>query len=73
VPRTQGHRFAIKPEDFLHPKLNIQYSLGEGGLEHNRQCGMFLRDAKTELPVLCTKQHLPCLFSLFEDLDCQGC
>lgn len=61
-----GHRFLVLPEDFSHPKLNIQYSLGDThGTRQNVKCRLLL-DINTGAPVLCKNEKTSCL--LFHSL-----
>ena len=57
-----GHRFSVGSTDrFSHPKLNIQYSLGDGhGSRSNVTCGQLLVDAGTGMPVLCKNEKISC-------------
>ncbi|KAF9003543.1 hypothetical protein BDQ17DRAFT_1425039 [Cyathus striatus] len=60
-----GHRFTIDPENFYHPKFNIQYSLGDrhGGVE-NVYCGELLHHAELGKPALCEKLYTTCTYSV---------
>ncbi|KAF8978202.1 hypothetical protein BDQ17DRAFT_1338867 [Cyathus striatus] len=56
-----GHRFTIDPNNFYHPKFNIQYSFGDrhGGVD-NVYCGELLLHAELGKPVLCNKLYTTC-------------
>ncbi|TDL13756.1 hypothetical protein BD410DRAFT_720612 [Rickenella mellea] len=53
-----AHRFKINPREFVHPKVNIQYALGD---EHGGRTGVkchLISDPPA--PVLCTKTTYKC-------------
>ncbi|KAF8986259.1 hypothetical protein BDQ17DRAFT_1335646 [Cyathus striatus] len=56
-----GHQFTIDPNNFYHPKFNIQYLFGDrhGGVD-NVYCGELLLHAKLGKPVLCNKLYTTC-------------
>ncbi|KAF9012078.1 hypothetical protein BDQ17DRAFT_1504500 [Cyathus striatus] len=56
-----GHRFTIDPNNFYHPKFNIQYLFGNrhGGVD-NVYCGELLLHAELGKPVLCNKLYITC-------------
>lgn len=63
-----GHRFEIRPERFVHPKDNIQYSLGGShSIHYNVKC-LHLRDKDTGEAVSCKQRKLNCMFQLNYDL-----
>lgn len=54
-----AHRFAVDPHNFLNPKENLQYSLGdEHGGHKAAQC--FLLADRNGKPVLCSHLHTSC-------------
>jgi hypothetical protein len=57
------HRFAIDPDNFYHPKYNIQYSLS--GQHHSQPdvfCGSLLTDGHGK-PVYCQRFTAKCMLS----------
>lgn len=61
-----AHRFAVDPNDIRHPKLNIQYSLGDvKGGQPDIFCGALLQSKKAGGgPVSCRKETISCKSSL---------
>lgn len=58
-----GHRFFVDPKDFLHPKLNIQYSLGDiHGTRQHVECRL-LRDVVHGFAVSCKNEKISCKLS----------
>lgn len=59
-----AHRFAISaltPVDFIHPRANIQYSLGGShGGHKDRECYL-IRDPETGKPMKCMKHTYTCM------------
>ena len=57
-----GHRFLVDATSdmFSHPKLNIQYSLGDGhGCRSDVTCGQLIDD-HTGQPALCKNEKISC-------------
>lgn len=57
-----GHRFRICPEKFIHPKDNIQYSLGGTHGSHSDVRCFYLHDKDTSEAVACKRTKYNCLF-----------
>jgi len=58
-----GHRFAVDPlaRKISHPKLNIQFSLGDGhGSRQDVDCGILLTDTQTQKPAICKNEKISC-------------
>ncbi|KAF8974325.1 hypothetical protein BDZ97DRAFT_11979 [Flammula alnicola] len=55
-----GHRFSVNPDDFLHPKLSIQYSLGDiHGTRQHVECRL-LRNTGSGTGVSCKNEKISC-------------
>lgn len=61
-----AHRFAVDPDNVYHPKLNVQYSLGDiKGGQANVFCGALLQSNKPGASrVSCRKETISCKLSL---------
>ncbi|KAF8516406.1 hypothetical protein BU17DRAFT_67419 [Hysterangium stoloniferum] len=55
-----AHHFHINPKNFIHPKENIQYSLGDVHGSHENVTCYLLRDIHTKEPVSCKQLKTRC-------------
>ena len=56
-----AHRFTIDPSDFVHPRDNIQFSIGDKHGGRNNVLCLLLRNAITNEPVICKKRTYTCM------------
>lgn len=57
-----AHYFPVNPGDYIHPKYNVQYSLGGSHGGHEVLCHL-LRNKETGEPVLCKQTRYNCMIS----------
>ena len=60
-----AHRFMIEPSDFIHPRDNIQYSMGDKHGGRNDVLCFLLRNSVTNEPLLCKKRTYACNYKSF--------
>ena len=55
-----AHRFTIDPSDYIHPRDNIQFSMGDKHGGRNDVLCLLLKNSITNEPILCKKRTYSC-------------